>query len=68
MDIKFQSKEDVYKFLRHGGDAWGTPIVEDYLDRHYSLEDKLDTEKLNEHVETELNSFQKEYEEFLDDR
>ena len=68
MDIKFQSKEDVYKFLRHGGDAWGAPIIEDLFDRYGSLESELDLEQLNNYYETELNSFQKEFEKFLDDR
>ena len=68
MSIKFQNREDVYRFLRHGGDAWGAPIIEDYFDRYGSLESELDVEQLNDYYETELNSFQKGFKEFLDDR
>ena len=44
------------------------PIIEDYFDRYGSLESELDVEQLNDYYETELNSFQKGFKEFLDDR
>ena len=46
----------------------GLDDIEDYFDRYGSLESELDVEQLNDYYETELNSFQKGFEEFLDDR
>jgi len=64
MDIKFRNSEEVYQFLRHGGDAWGMPIVEEYVGIYDPEE--LDITKLNQWLETEHSSLIKGYEEFLD--
>tara|TARA_R110002020_G_C16053880_1_gene754812 strand:+ start:422 stop:625 length:204 start_codon:yes stop_codon:yes gene_type:complete len=65
MDIKFRNSEEVYQFLRHGGDAWGMPIVEEYVGMCGSEED-LDVTELNQWFEKEHSSLIKGYKEFLD--
>ena len=65
MKIKFRNSEDVYQFLRHGGDAWGMPIIEDFVGMCDPEED-LDVTELNQWLETEYRSLTKGYEDFLD--
>ncbi len=64
----FKSKEDVEEFLAGPGDAWFTPMVEEYmmLIRAGELEygDELDVEELNGWIEHELSSLHEGYKEW----
>jgi len=63
----FKNKKDVEKFLDGPGDAWFTPMVEEYmiLIRAGELDgDSFDVEELNGWIEHELSSLQEGYEEW----
>jgi hypothetical protein len=63
--ITFRNTKDVYQFLENGGDAWYTPMIEEYVGMS-DPEESLDITELNRWIDTESLSLQEGYEEFHD--
>ena len=63
--ITFRNTKDVYQFLENGGDAWYTPMIEEYVGMS-DPEESLDITELNRWIDTERLSLQEGYEEFHD--
>jgi len=59
----FRNAEEVEKFLDGPGDAWFSPMVEEYMLLCFRAgEDELDVEELNGWIEHELESLTDGYE------
>ena len=64
--ITFRNTKDVYQFLENGGDAWYTPMIEEYVEMCGSDTKEVDIKELNAWIKQELTSLENGYDEYLD--
>jgi hypothetical protein len=60
---QFKDIEDVQKFLRHGGDEWCRPMVEEYMEliAFDVRPEEIDIEELNGWIENEVLTLEQGY-------
>jgi len=60
---KFESKEEVLKYLNEVYDPWITPVLEDYC----SVSNDIQLDEVNHWVESEILIMENEYEQWIND-
>jgi hypothetical protein len=60
---QFKDVADVQKFLRHGGDEWCLPMVEEYMELIAidTRPEEIDVEELNGWIENEVLCLEQGY-------
>jgi hypothetical protein len=60
---KFESKEEVLKYLNEVYDPWITPVLEEYC----SVSNDIQLDEVNHWVESEILIMENEYEQWIND-
>ena len=60
---KFESKEEVLKYLNEVCDPWITPVLEEYC----SVSNDIQLDEVNHWVESEILIMENEYEQWIND-
>ena len=61
----FRTVEDVRLFLKQESDAWGRPMVEEFIEMCGSDLDLLDLHELNDWISSEMQSVSEGYEDYI---
>ena len=64
----FKNSDDIIKFLNSEKDVWCRPMIEEFVDTCELYGEDVNVNDLNKWLEEELRSFQKGYENYLDNK